>query len=598
MSLRSKILLLTVPAVFLLVATLSALLLNNLIESHLQNSRRMAEFAIQQTKEVLLLRLEDASKQGAGSREAWKAAIADDKRLAQMLVNGVAQSSALVEISIAGDDGRILVSSTDGVAGTVLRERRPLHQLLALGPLDRIRSIRGDQRDYELRIPIGLLNDPRPIFTIQVLVSMVLVSNLISGGLQWIGMASLITLAVALVFVSLLAGFVSRNLRQIETGIDLIRQGEPVAAAPRASTPEFAAVQSKLKLLGAEMRDTARTAADFRSRVSEVLERLEEGILLFDAGGKLILSGGAAERMLGRPPSSLQIDETPLAGLLREAAESRANVEERLIEWPDGSGGASALFAAVDYFPDARRLVRLRDPEARKQLESQIELLSRLDSINRLTGGVAHEIKNPLNSIAAHLALLDSIVSPSSEEAEEEVRVITEEVERLDRVVRTFLDFTRPVELNQERLDIAQLVSEVAAWIRPDAEGRTVTVGCDCTPDTIWLWGDADILRQALMNLAVNALDAMPQGGSLSLRVNATGRQFVEVLVADTGTGIPREQVDKIFQLYFTTKKHGSGIGLAMVYRAVQLHGGSIKVESELGRGTRFILSFPALAEA
>ena len=596
MSLKTKILLLAGILMFGLAGGLSALLPNDLVVSNLQNSQRLAELAAQQTKGLLLIRLEESWKTGASDRRLWSSALAADARLATFLENSVAQAPSLVEISIAGDDNRILVSSTRSNSGSPMREYQSLRALLALGQLNRIRRVFARGPDCEIRIPIGLLDDPRPIFTIQVLVSTVLLRDSLEPGLRWIVLASVTALFVSLLAVSLLAGFVSRNLRRISEGIDLIRQGEAVPELnPHTSSPEFAAVQSKLSLLGAEVRDTARTAADFRGRVSTVLERLEEGILLFDPAQRLILSGGASERLLGRPLDGFQASATSLGPILREAFEQRCSVPERLIEWP-GAGGPAPLLVALDFFADGRALIRLRDPEGRRQIESQMGLLSRLDAINRLTGGVAHEVKNPLNSIAARLALLDSMVGEDSPEAAEEIRVIGEEVERLDRVVHTFLDFTRPVEMAQEELDLAEIAREVAALVEPDAARRSVSVHFRSRPERVPLWGDPDLLRQALMNLAVNALDAMPQGGSLSLDVERRARD-AQITVADTGVGIPATRREKIFQLYFTTKKDGSGLGLAMVYRAVQLHGGSIEVESELGRGTRFRILLPALVK-
>lgn len=596
MSLKTKTLLLTGALVLGLVGALSVLLLNNLVVSSLQNSVRLAEFATQQSKEFLLIRLEDSWKAGASDSRLWSSSIAADARLAAFLENSVAQAPSLVEISIAGADNRILVSSTRANSGSSLREHPSLRALLALGPLDRVQRVFAHGPDYEVRLPIGLLDDPHPVFTIQVLVSTVLLYDSLRPDLQMIGAASLSVLLVALLFVSLLAGYVSRNLRRISADIDLIRQGEAVLELdPHGAAPEFAAVQSKLSLLGAEFRDTARTAADFRSRVSTVLERLEEGILLFDAEQRLILFGGASERLLGRPLDGFQVSSNPLGAILREAFEQRHSVPERLIEWP-GAAGPAPLLVTLDFFADGRALIRLSDPEGRRQLESQMGLLSRLDAINRLTGGVAHEIKNPLNSIAARLALLESIVGEDSSEAQEEIKVIGEEVERLDRVVRTFLDFTRHVEMAQEELDLAAIAREVADLIQPDAARHSVSVHFSSRPECVPLWGDPELLRQAFMNLAVNALEAMQQGGSLSFNVELDARNAV-LTVADTGAGIPVTQRDKIFQLYFTTKKNGSGLGLAMVYRAVQLHGGNIDVESEPGRGTRFKIMLPALVK-
>lgn len=595
MSLRTKILLITVPSVLLLVAAFSTLLLANLIEANLRGTHRLAVSAIQQTKEALLMRLEEASRQGAASKEKWTEAIAADDRLKRFLTNTIAQAPSLVELSVAASDGRILISSTQAIAGSPLRQRPPLDQLLMPGLRARLQWLFEPSRDYELRVPIGLLDDPTPIFTVQVLASTALVKNQISGGLRVTIFATLAALLLSLTGVSILAGFVSRNLRGIEQSIDTIRKGEPVPEQPPpASAPEFAAVQSKLSLLGAEVRDTARTAADFRSRINQVLDRLEEGILLFDAQGQLVLSGGASRRILGDSLNSLQASNSPLAAPLAEAFRTGIAPAEQLLEWPRPEGGVR-LHAAFDLLSKERCLVRLRDAEGRRDLESQLELLNRLDGINRLTGGVAHEIKNPLNSIAAHVALLESMVAGESSEAEEEVRVIGEEVERLDRVVRTFLDFTRPVELNQAKLDLAALASEVAAFIQPDAARRNVAVKTEADPAEACIWGDEDVLRQALMNLAVNALDAMPDGGSLTFRLHTRAPQGFELTISDTGVGIPPEKQEKIFQLYFTTKKHGSGIGLAMVYRAVQLHGGTITVESKPGAGAQFHLTFPAL---
>lgn len=594
-SLKAKILLFTTALVSALVAALSVLLLNNLIESNLQNSMRLTEMAAQQTKELLLLRLEESWKGGASDRGLWSEAIAMDPRLAAFLKNSVAQAPALVEISIAGADDHILISSIRSDVGRILPKRPTLRELVAMGPIDRLQRIFDRGPDYELRIPIGLLNEPGTIFTIQVLVSTVLIRDALRPGLRWIGLASLITLGVSMLLVTLLGGYVSHNLNLIEQDIDLIRQGQQPAILPtRASSPEFAAVQSKLSLLGAEVRDTARTAADFRARVANVLERLEEGILLFDANQRLVLSGGAAESLLGLSPEKLDLEASPLGPLVRSAIQEGRSMPERLVEWP-GHIEHPHLLVTLDYFSDGRVLVHLRDPEARQQIESQMELLSRLDAINRLTGGVAHEIKNPLNSIAARIALLESMVGEESAEAEEEIRVIGEEVQRLDRVVRTFLEFTRPVELAHAELDLVPLAAEVTGFIQADADRRGVEVRCSAKPDHIPVRGDADLLRQALMNLAVNAIEAMTDGGMLNISLEQ-GPRDVRISVADTGPGILREQREKIFQLYYTTKKGGSGYGLAMVYRAVQLHGGRIEVDSEPGHGARFILILPALA--
>src|SRR5262249_11655854 len=154
----------------------------SLVVSNLQNSLRLAELAAQQTKELLLIRLEELWKSGASDRPHLLEAVGSDARLATFLENSVAQAPSLIEISIAGPDNRILVSSTRSSAGDPLRERQSLRSLLALGPLDRVRRVFERGPDYEFRIPIGLLDDPRPIFTIQVLASTVLIRDALRPG--------------------------------------------------------------------------------------------------------------------------------------------------------------------------------------------------------------------------------------------------------------------------------------------------------------------------------------------------------------------------------------------------------------------------------
>jgi hypothetical protein len=241
-------------------------------------------------------------------------------------------------------------------------------------------------------------------------------------------------------------------------------------------------------------------------------------------------------------------------------------------------------------------LLRLHDAEGRKAVEAQLNLSSRLTSINRLTGGVAHAIKNPLNSIALRLELLRSRVLPEVPDAKGEIEVIAQEIARLDKVVRTFLDFTRPVELNATGFDLAETVASVLNLVRPEAEKNGVRIELARPPAGLLVCGDRELLRQAIVNIVRNALDAMAEGGVLGARMERCDGEVV-LAISDTGPGIPAEYRDKIFDLYFSTKEKGSGIGLAMTFRAVQLHGGWIDVESVPGSGATFRVRLPAALE-
>jgi hypothetical protein len=173
------------------------------------------------------------------------------------------------------------------------------------------------------------------------------------------------------------------------------------------------------------------------------------------------------------------------------------------------------------------------------------------------------------------------------------VDIIGKEIQRLDQVVGGFLKFARPDELKLQPVQLASIISDVTTTVAPEAERMHVSVRSECGRELPEINADPAMLSQAILNLALNGCQAMPNGGTLKLACRTTSRNRVEIDVEDTGVGIPPENLQKIFDLYFTTKEKGSGIGLSMVYRIVQLHDGEVEVQSTPGVGTRFRLIFP-----
>src|SRR5579871_344396 len=231
-----------------------------------------------------------------------------------------------------------------------------------------------------------------------------------------------------------------------------------------------------------------------------------------------------------------------------------------------------------------------------ERLATQLDVATRLAAISRLTGGVAHEIKNPLNAIALHLDLLKEMSGAPIEEQTKMLNILSKEVLRLDRVVKTFLDFSRPVEVHFEEVDLAAVTREVSTLMTPQARLARVTLETETPAGPALLRADPDMIKQVVLNLVTNAMEAMRDGGRLRIAVRGTV-DAVTLEIADSGPGIPPDLRDKVFQLYFTTKPRGSGIGLAMTYRAVQLHNGTITFTSEEGQGTTFYLQFPVVGQ-
>jgi signal transduction histidine kinase len=192
-----------------------------------------------------------------------------------------------------------------------------------------------------------------------------------------------------------------------------------------------------------------------------------------------------------------------------------------------------------------------------------------------------------------HLELLRSKIDSGSS-ALRHLDVIQSEIRRLDRVVQTLVDFSRPVELQLRDQDLRLIVSSVLMLASAELETRSIALVSEMPDHPVMAKVDADLFKQALLNIVINGAQAMNHGGELAIRLTEDGRNAL-LRVQDQGEGIPEEIRPHIFDLYFTTKRDGSGIGLAMTYRILQLHNGQVDVESKMGVGTTFTLSVPTV---
>jgi signal transduction histidine kinase len=238
-------------------------------------------------------------------------------------------------------------------------------------------------------------------------------------------------------------------------------------------------------------------------------------------------------------------------------------------------------------------MVIVKDLESIKTLQSLISYSAKLTALGRLTSGVAHEVKNPLNAMMIHLELLREKLEAPPEEVQQSLEVIGSEIRRLDRVVQGFLRFIRPEELSLKLLDVNVLLKDVVALLETEWQKEGIRFAFHFDPTLPLVAADEELVRQAFLNILLNACQAMPNGGTVSILTEGEGWDFVKVSIADSGVGIPPEDIDKIFHLYYTTKSGGSGIGLSLVYRVVQMHDGLIEVLSEVGRGTTMIVRLP-----
>jgi hypothetical protein len=582
MSLRTRLVLLITGLAAAVAIVLSCIGLNGYISTWLDHTEQRTKSTTQFVKSYVLDRAQERAADLppaanlAGRIAQWREVIATDRDLSPLLGTIMAQTSEIVEISVADSKGAILASSNVSKIGSAISTKLPLKNLLDLGPLDRLLAIYWGSMDFESRVELGVTG--KPVFLIQVLVSTVLIKEAMKPQIKSTAVASLVPLMLAVLIAFGVAQIALWPLARISSTIDRIASGEVQDPETQSlgSGRELAAVQQKLRLLGEQFRGAREDASQMRGSVERMLDRLEEAIFLFDSRGLLQVCSEVAERLLraskadlvGKHVSDLFHAGLPLGGAVSTAMARGEPMRDKVV---------GRLVVNLEPLPGGAFLLRLRDAEGRRIVETQLTLSTRLAAISRLTGGVAHEIKNPLNSIALRLELLKSRVLGDVPEAEAEIEVIAQEITRLNRVVRTFLDFTRPVELHPRQVDLAALIAGLAELFGPEAEGAGISVWAAGLENPMPASVDTDLMKQALTNIVRNALEAMPHGGKLSLALRQEGG-MAAIEIADTGPGVPAEAKEKIFELYYSTKQKGSGIGLAMAYRAVQLHGGSIEV--------------------
>lgn len=322
--------------------------------------------------------------------------------------------------------------------------------------------------------------------------------------------------------------------------------------------------------------------------------------MLFARDSRVVLVSAPVESFLGRPRAELLghtvhevfDQDSPLGAALLEAFERRRPLSPREFEAAGGKRVQVSLDFVQERTSQIGALLIMRDPESVRRIGDEIEMSRRLSASGRLTRGVAHEVKNPINAIVLHLQLLRNKLAQQEPDTRRHMDIIDTEIRRLDRVVQTLVDFTRPRDLHLEEIDLRRLMEDVAQLAAPDAEQHGVTIERRMPEQRLPIKVDVDLMKQALLNVVINGVQAMPQGGLLTISARRENNAVVAD-IRDEGAGIPQDMRDKIFELYFTTKKDGSGIGLAQTYQILQWHYGSVDFESA-ETGTVFHFHIPA----
>ncbi len=619
MTLKTKLRLALLGVVFAVVLAYSWLYISLLTNKEFEQSNDLAVYVSREISDKAMQALEDAKAAAPGLMSSGdpvkvesmvKRAMASNPALTSLLESIPSFSYTVIYAEVVDQDGTIIAHSDPEQAGKPAVPRPAFEPLTNAGVMQQLRVALGPAQVYEIANSLDLTINERayPFVQVRVGISSVFLGNTIflkQELRQALGLIGF-SLAAALAFGWAATSVLLRPLGSIRESLDLMTKGQFDAVAQVAPTRpgEFGEVASKISLLGQQFRDV-------RENMAQLLHGLEEALMLFTREGRAILASDKVHEFLSLAPAEIlghQVEEVlasqpELSQIVSQAIHAGVPLLRREIEL-DGRRVAVSVQFISGLVPEdgtsehppsgtaGAALVSLRDAESVRRLESQIEMSNRLAAIGRLTSGVAHEVRNPLNAIVLHVDALKAKLKSPDAAISEHLEIVAREIYRLDRVVRTFLDFTRPVRLNLQETDLNALLREVVGLASAEADTRHVHLAFD--PDGVrpTVRVDRDLIKQAILNIVLNGCQAMPEGGELQVTEQVSGGA-VEIAVSDQGPGIPPDIQDKVFDLYFTTRERGSGMGLPMAFRAFQLHNGTVEFHNRQEGGAVFQMRLP-----
>jgi PAS domain S-box-containing protein len=617
LGLRAKLTMVMTALALLMTLALSMFFLQQELQQALQDSQSRANELAKQIFEWAKHADDDAQAKGVRPASDDPQEILDFVRnafetndaLNYQLTTAGGDNTSIYEMSIVDRNGLVLVSSDPSLAGKVVPRRPPLSRLVDSPIVKQIKILMGTPQVYEVEYPFNVRGQPFGEVRVAVQTGLFL-KNIEVQLRQWIT-AAVVALIASTLLAALVSGAALAPIHDISVQLDRISAGEYDTAPTTAektteSMDELGQVRRKIKQVGLQLRGVHEIFSSLRENMNSVMAGLEDGLILFTRDARAVMVSPAAEKFLGAPASQFlgrrvtqmfPVGHPLYEALHLEGEELREINSETVLASEDGTRRVGVSVQEIQGAGERMgALLTLRDLDSLESINTQLQVSERLSALGRITAGVAHEVKNPLNSMRLWLEnLKESLPKDTDDAAKQAVNVLDAEIDRLDAVVKRFLDFSRPMDVRLEPTQLAGLLHEVLEVAAPQMERSKVHVAQLLPIDVPEVIGDRALLKQAILNLVLNAVDAMPNGGQLQLTLSRRG-DMAEITVGDTGKGIPMEHRQKVFQLFFTTRPGGSGIGLASTFRIVQLHNGSIDFTSEVGRGTTFRIELPLAA--
>src|SRR5215467_7748578 len=511
--LKTKLVFAITAMVVVIVATLAVLYISEVVRQRIHEVYREADvlklhiFAV--SKPALAVDLRSSRIDMNDPRQVEDAVqdlLQSDPSMSALLESVTGDSPNILDACIVNADGLALLHTNPALQGTVVASRRDFATLLNANVREQLKLIYGPPQTYDVRLSLVHMATGKPFGEVRVGVHTIFlklqIQPQINRALEIAGGAILLSLVLA----AGLSSFTLRPLAAISRRLDLLSSGkaEP-SEVPAPRSDEYGTVPTKIERLGRQMRDVKEVFSALKENLDQMMANLQDGVMLFTSDFNAVLVSASAERfigkprgeMLGRRPAEIFSRESQLGRAILEAFESRTSLGAEEIENEQGRHIQIALDFIEERGERIGALLTLRDAESVHRIEDEIELARRLAAIGRLTSGVAHEVKNPINAIVVHLEVLRQKLKEIDPDTRRHMDVIGSEIRRLDRVVQTLVDFTRPVDLRLAELDVRKLVDDVALLASPEAERHNVHILRETSPEPLPVRIDTDLVKQA-----------------------------------------------------------------------------------------------------
>ena len=418
-----------------------------------------------------------------------------------------------------------------------------------------------------------------------------------------------VVLSLVLTTIVIMTKQLRKPIDWLAESLSLIAEGNFKSLRPYRRKDEFTPLFESLEKVSRVIQSVQDGWHTGESRLLGTEQMLDEGVIVLDPQMRLRFANPAAAAILGASADRLLMQDWDMVlsnngavrELIGEVLHKGLMVQERDVELNDRERWVDLRFNGYPIPAEdgsvSAAVMLLRDSARVRTLERDLVYASRFKAITELYIGITHDLKVPLHAVIMHLEMLRKVVDGESRSGEDKkaaryIDSITQEIKRLETIIRAFLDYASPFKNRVELVDLRQVVSDCLALLESEASRKGIILRPEMPDEPLWVQGDDGKLKQALLNLAVNGFDAMPIGGTLTIRAAPHEGECV-VEIEDTGQGIKDDEKAKIFRFHYSTKDSGSGIGLSIVKMVTEYHGGRVEFDSTEGKGSLFTLRFP-----